>query len=56
MTIYSANRQNPKYKTRVCENYTTTGICPFGNRCFFIHPQPNSKIEDVIEYKEVFKN
>ena len=50
---FRPNRQNPKFKTRICENYTTTGICPFGNRCFFIHPQPNASIDDVLEYKEV---
>ncbi|VDL68571.1 unnamed protein product, partial [Nippostrongylus brasiliensis] len=27
-----------KYKTKLCDKYTTTGLCPYGDRCLFIHP------------------
>jgi hypothetical protein len=33
-------RNHLKYKTKLCEKYTTSGICPYGSRCLFIHPAP----------------
>ncbi|KHN79300.1 Tristetraprolin [Toxocara canis] len=30
--------KNAKYKTKLCDKYTVTGLCPYGNRCLFIHP------------------
>ena len=30
---------NPKYKTKLCDKYTKTGVCPYGDRCLFIHPK-----------------
>uniref|UniRef100_A0A914P5Q6 C3H1-type domain-containing protein n=1 Tax=Panagrolaimus davidi TaxID=227884 RepID=A0A914P5Q6_9BILA len=35
-------RNTLKYKTKLCDKYTTTGICPYGSRCLFIHPDPRS--------------
>uniref|UniRef100_A0A914GYM5 C3H1-type domain-containing protein n=1 Tax=Globodera rostochiensis TaxID=31243 RepID=A0A914GYM5_GLORO len=29
---------NDKYKTRLCDKYAS-GVCPFGERCLFIHPK-----------------
>lgn len=33
---------NSKYKTRPCEKYVKRGICPYGERCLFIHPERDS--------------
>lgn len=33
---------NNKYKTRNCDKYTKNGICPYGQRCLFIHPDLDS--------------
>lgn len=30
-------RRHPRYKTKLCRNYVTTGECPYGSRCRFIH-------------------
>ncbi len=30
-------RRHPRYKTKLCRNYVTTGQCPYGGRCRFIH-------------------
>lgn len=35
-------RNTLKYKTKLCDKYTTTGVCPYGSRCLFIHPDPRS--------------
>ena len=31
--------RHPKYKTEKCRSYHTTGVCPYGPRCHFIHDQ-----------------
>lgn len=42
-------RNHLKYKTKLCEKYTTSGICPYGSRCLFIHPTPpNQTKSDVV--------
>ena len=38
LTFRVAPKQNSKYKTKLCDKYTTTGLCPYGSRCLFIHP------------------
>ena len=30
-------QRHPKYKTEVCRTFATTGTCPYGTRCRFIH-------------------
>jgi hypothetical protein len=30
-------QRHPKYKTEVCRTFATTGTCPYGMRCRFIH-------------------
>ncbi|KAI1714735.1 zinc finger c-x8-C-x5-C-x3-H type (and similar) domain-containing protein [Ditylenchus destructor] len=34
----SSMAANRKYKTRVCDKFVNQGICPYGERCLFIHP------------------
>jgi hypothetical protein len=29
--------RHPKYKTEVCRTFSTSGSCPYGTRCRFIH-------------------
>ena len=42
----SQPRQNQKYRTKLCDKYTKQGVCPYGERCLFIHPNsgPNAYI------------
>uniref|UniRef100_A0A915D8J7 C3H1-type domain-containing protein n=1 Tax=Ditylenchus dipsaci TaxID=166011 RepID=A0A915D8J7_9BILA len=35
---------NPRYKTRPCEKFVKKGICPYGPRCLFIHPDLSSNM------------
>jgi hypothetical protein len=37
---------NSKYKTRLCDKYTNLGICPYGNRCLFIHPEDQQELKN----------
>lgn len=30
-------RRHPRYKTKLCRNFVTTGACPYDSRCRFIH-------------------
>lgn len=30
-------RRHPRYKTKLCRNYSATGSCPYEKRCRFIH-------------------
>lgn len=30
-------RRHPRYKTKLCRNFVTTGKCPYDSRCRFIH-------------------
>lgn len=30
-------RRHPRYKTKLCRNFVTTGSCPYDSRCRFIH-------------------
>lgn len=32
--------RHPKYKTEMCRTFHSTGLCPYGPRCHFIH-DPN---------------
>ena len=32
-----AMSRHPKYKTEECRSYHTTGVCPYGPRCHFVH-------------------
>ncbi|VDO35572.1 unnamed protein product [Onchocerca flexuosa] len=34
--------KNPKYKTKLCDKYTMAGLCPYGDRCLFIHPEASN--------------
>jgi len=29
--------RHPKYKTELCRTYHTSGFCPYGARCHFVH-------------------
>ena len=29
--------RHPKYKTEICRTFSTSGTCPYGTRCRFIH-------------------
>ncbi len=33
-------QRHPKYKTEVCRTFATSGSCPYGTRCRFIHQSP----------------
>jgi hypothetical protein len=37
-----AMSRHPKYKTEECRLYHTTGACPYGIRCHFVHESPAS--------------
>lgn len=39
-------RRHPRYKTKLCRNYVTTGECPYGSRCRFIHAPEVVQDED----------
>lgn len=51
--------KNSKYKTKLCDKYTITGLCPYGERCLFIHPNakdsPNPYIrQDRVSFIDLF--
>lgn len=41
-----------KYKTRLCDKYTKKGICPYGQRCLFIHPEMPTDLMDTSSFRE----
>ena len=46
---------HPKYKSKLCTTYNTTGSCPYGNRCQFLHSEIHSywdQLDGVIKLNE----
>lgn len=41
-------RRHPRYKTKLCRNYVTTGQCPYGSRCRFIHASDLRQEDDEL--------
>ena len=39
-----------KLKTKYCEKYTMNGVCPFGDNCHFVHPNPRDPIMQELSY------
>ena len=56
--------RHPRYKTRLCKSFHSTGFCSYGNRCIFVHgldemvvptrgKNPRSSVGDSTEGSDV---
>ena len=36
--------RHPKFKTELCRTYHTQGLCPYGKRCHFVHPEFGERV------------
>lgn len=40
-------RRHPRYKTKLCRNYSATGSCPYDARCRFIHAPSDMSLSAI---------
>ncbi len=41
---------NPKYKTKLCRNFSLTGFCSYGKRCTFAHGQEELRVNTYYDH------
>ena len=47
------NERNAKFKTEICKNMRLTGVCRWGDQCFFAHTR--EELQDKAPYNHYYK-